>query len=93
VEITVDAEADGSLVSIAEDVIDGPAQLVPQPVRVAGIDVCKPRHAALARLPGRTPYISSSRGVSRACANAARAAFMPATPCTAPPGRAEAAAR
>jgi hypothetical protein len=45
VEITVDAEADGSLVSIAEDVIDGPAQLLPQPVRVAGIDVCKPRHA------------------------------------------------
>ena len=39
VEITVDADADRSLVSIAEDVTDGPAQLVPQPVRVAGIDV------------------------------------------------------
>jgi hypothetical protein len=39
VEITVDADAGGSLVSIAEDVTDGPAQLVPQPVPVAGIDV------------------------------------------------------
>jgi hypothetical protein len=39
VEIAVDADADGSLVSIAEDVTDGPAQLVPQPVRVAEIDV------------------------------------------------------
>ena len=39
VEITVEAAADGSLVSIAEDVSDGPARLVPQPVRVAGIDV------------------------------------------------------
>ena len=39
VEITVNAAANGSLVSIAEDVTDGPGQLVPQPVRVAGIDV------------------------------------------------------
>jgi hypothetical protein len=39
VEITVNAAAHGSLVSIAEDVTDGPGQLVPQPVRVAGIDV------------------------------------------------------
>jgi hypothetical protein len=39
VEITVEAAGDGSLVSIAEDVSDGPARLVPQPVRVAGIDV------------------------------------------------------
>jgi hypothetical protein len=39
VEITVDADAGGSLVSIAEDVTDGPAQLVPQPLRVAGTDV------------------------------------------------------
>ena len=38
VEITV-KQTDGSLVSIAEDVTDGPTQLVPQPVRVAGIDV------------------------------------------------------
>ena len=30
VEITVNAAANGSLVSIAEDVTDGPAQLVPQ---------------------------------------------------------------
>ena len=39
VEITVEAAADGSLVSMAEDVSDGPTRLVPQPVRVAGIDV------------------------------------------------------
>jgi uncharacterized protein YndB with AHSA1/START domain len=39
VEITVQSEGSGSLVSIAEDVSDGPAQLVPQPVRVAGIDI------------------------------------------------------
>jgi uncharacterized protein YndB with AHSA1/START domain len=39
VEITVEAADGGSLVSIAEDVSDGPARLVPQPVRVAGIDV------------------------------------------------------
>jgi uncharacterized protein YndB with AHSA1/START domain len=39
VEITVEATGGGSLVSIAEDVSDGPARLVPQPVRVAGIDV------------------------------------------------------
>ena len=39
VEITIEAAADGSLVSMAEDVSDGPARLVPQPVRVAGIDV------------------------------------------------------
>jgi uncharacterized protein YndB with AHSA1/START domain len=39
VEITVEAAADGSLVSMAEDVSDGPARLVPRPVRVAGIDV------------------------------------------------------
>jgi uncharacterized protein YndB with AHSA1/START domain len=39
VEITVEAAADGSLVSMAEDVSDGPARLVPQPMRVAGIDV------------------------------------------------------
>jgi uncharacterized protein YndB with AHSA1/START domain len=39
VEITVEEAGGGSLVSIAEDVSDGPARLVPQPVRVAGIDV------------------------------------------------------
>ena len=39
VEITVEAADGGSLVSIAEDVSDGPARLIPQPVRVAGIDV------------------------------------------------------
>ena len=39
VEITVETAADGCLVSMAEDVSDGPTRLVPQPVRVAGIDV------------------------------------------------------
>jgi uncharacterized protein YndB with AHSA1/START domain len=39
VEITVKADTDGSLVSIDEDVTDGPARLVPQPLRLAGIDV------------------------------------------------------
>jgi len=39
VEITVEIAADGCLVSMAEDVSDGPTRLVPQPVRVAGIDV------------------------------------------------------
>jgi hypothetical protein len=39
VDITVKAEGDGSLVSIDEDVTDGPAKFVPEPVRVAGIDV------------------------------------------------------
>ena len=48
VEITVEAADGGSLVSIAEDVSDGPARLVPQPVRVAGIDLRN--HEALRRL-------------------------------------------
>jgi hypothetical protein len=39
VEITVEAAAAGSLVSMAEDVSGGPVRLVPQPVRVASIDV------------------------------------------------------
>ena len=39
VEITVEAADGGSLVSIAEDVSEGPARLVPQPVRVVGIDI------------------------------------------------------
>jgi hypothetical protein len=39
VDITVKADGDGSLVSIDEDVTDGPAKFVPEPVRVAGIDV------------------------------------------------------
>ncbi len=38
VEITVKADGDGSVVSITEDVTGGPALLVPEPVRVAGID-------------------------------------------------------
>ncbi len=39
VEITVQPDGNGSLVSIAEDVSSGPAQLVPQPVRVAAMDI------------------------------------------------------
>jgi hypothetical protein len=39
VEITVQPDGNGSLVSIAEDVSSGPAQLVPQPIRVAAMDV------------------------------------------------------
>jgi uncharacterized protein YndB with AHSA1/START domain len=39
VEITVKADDDGSLVSIAEDVSGGPALFVPESVRVAGIDI------------------------------------------------------
>jgi hypothetical protein len=48
VEITVEAAGDGSLVSIAEDVSDGPARLVPQPVRMAGINARN--HETLRRL-------------------------------------------
>ena len=39
VEITVQPDGNGSLVSIAEDVSSGPGQLVPQPIRVAAMDV------------------------------------------------------
>jgi hypothetical protein len=39
VEITVKADTDGSLVSIDEDVTDGPAMFVPESIRVAGINV------------------------------------------------------
>jgi uncharacterized protein YndB with AHSA1/START domain len=39
VEITVKADTNGSLVSIHEDVTEGPARLIPQQVRQAGIDV------------------------------------------------------
>jgi len=39
VEITVQPDGNGSLVSIAEDVSSGPGQLVPQPVRVAAMDL------------------------------------------------------
>ena len=38
VEITVQSDGDGSLVSIDEDVTDGPTRFVPQPIRIAGID-------------------------------------------------------
>ena len=48
VEITVEAAGGGALVSIAEDISDGPAGLVPQPVRVAGIDIRN--HETLRRL-------------------------------------------
>ncbi|HEX7211425.1 MAG TPA: SRPBCC family protein [Propionibacteriaceae bacterium] len=39
VEITVQPDGNGTLVSIAEDVSSGPGQLVPQPIRVAAMDV------------------------------------------------------
>ena len=39
VEITIRPDGNGSLVSIAEDVSSGPGQLVPQPLRVAAMDV------------------------------------------------------
>jgi hypothetical protein len=39
VDITVQPDGHGSLVSIAEDVSGGPTQLVPQPARVAAMDV------------------------------------------------------
>jgi polyketide cyclase/dehydrase/lipid transport protein len=39
VEITVQPDGGDSLVSIAEDVTEGPAQLVPEPIRLAGMDV------------------------------------------------------
>ena len=39
VEITVQPDGNGSLVSIAEDVSSGPVQLVPQPIRVAAMDI------------------------------------------------------
>jgi uncharacterized protein YndB with AHSA1/START domain len=39
VEITVRPDGNGSLVSIVEDVSGGPGLLVPQPVRVAAMDV------------------------------------------------------
>jgi uncharacterized protein YndB with AHSA1/START domain len=38
VEITVAADGDGTLVSIAEDATGGPAQLVPEPIRHSTID-------------------------------------------------------
>ena len=39
VQITVQPDGDDSLVSIAEDVTEGPARLVPEPIRLAGMDV------------------------------------------------------
>jgi hypothetical protein len=39
VEIAVEADGDGSLVSISEDITGGPTRLIPQPIRLAGIDV------------------------------------------------------
>jgi hypothetical protein len=55
VDITVKADGDGSLVSIDEDVTDGPAKLVPEPIRVAGIDI---RNRETLR---RLAYLAESR--------------------------------
>ena len=37
VEVTVEPDADGSLVTMTEDVSEGPGRLVPQPIRQLGI--------------------------------------------------------
>jgi hypothetical protein len=39
VEITVEANGSGSMVSIAEDVSGGPTQVVPKPIRIAAMDL------------------------------------------------------
>jgi len=39
VDITVQPHGDGSLVSIEEDVTDGPARLIPQPMRLPAIEL------------------------------------------------------
>lgn len=39
VDITVQPDGDGSLVSIEEDVTDGPARLIPQPMRLPAIEL------------------------------------------------------
>jgi uncharacterized protein YndB with AHSA1/START domain len=56
VEITIEPDGNGSMVAIAEDVSGGPAQLVPQPVRVAAIDV---RNRETLR---RLAYLAEGRG-------------------------------
>jgi hypothetical protein len=66
VEITVDADTDGSLVTIAEDVIDGPAG------SSAGTSGwhrrTQPRDTAPARLPGRRSRVGgTARCKSRVC--------------------------
>jgi uncharacterized protein YndB with AHSA1/START domain len=48
VKITVEADGDGSLVSISEDITGGPTRIVPQSIRLAGIDVRN--HETLRRL-------------------------------------------
>ena len=55
VDITIKADGDGSLVSIDEDITDGPAKLVPEPIRVAGIDL---RNRETLR---RLPFLAESR--------------------------------
>ena len=55
VDITIKADGDGSLVSIDEDITDGPAMLVPEPIRVAGIDL---RNRETLR---RLAYLAESR--------------------------------
>jgi hypothetical protein len=55
VDIIVKADGDGSLVLIDENVTDGPAKLVPEPIRVAGIDI---RNRETLR---RLAYLAESR--------------------------------
>ena len=55
VDITVQPDGDGSLVSIQEDITDGPARLIPQPIRLPAIEV---RNRETLR---RLAYLAASR--------------------------------
>jgi polyketide cyclase/dehydrase/lipid transport protein len=59
VVITVEPDTEGCLVSIAEDVSGGPARLVPEPIRLAGMDV---RNRECLR---RLAYIAEGRQSAR----------------------------
>ena len=60
VEITVNAAANGSLVSIAETSQTPLRQLVPQPGTSGRHRRTQPQDAASARLPRRRPHVSGS---------------------------------
>ena len=60
VEITVNAAANGSLVSIAETSQTALRQLVPQPGTSGRHRRTQPQDAASARLPRRRPHVSGS---------------------------------
>jgi hypothetical protein len=69
VEITVEAAGDGSRVSIAEDVSDGPARLAPQPLRVAGITYATTRRCAglLSSLKAATDFDAPALSSPASC--------------------------